>query len=142
MYRPRYFRVEELVPPEIYQARGDQAIELMDERVLVTLDLLREQFGSCVVNDWCFGGSYEQSGLRTPDAPEYSYTSQHSFGRAADCKFYNTSAHDARQYVIRNKHRFKLISFLEDDVDWFHFDVRNTRPILLWSAQTGQSKVV
>ncbi len=142
MYIPEHFQVQELVPPDTYDSRGDKSIELIDERVLLTLDTLRITFGTCVVNDWVFGGAYSESGLRNPDCAEYSPTSQHTFGRAMDCKFQDVAAHEARQYVIRNKHQFPHITFLEDDVSWFHFDVRNAERIVLWSPETGEAKVV
>lgn len=142
MYIPRHFEPYELVPPTIYQQRKDKCFELIDERVLITLDTLRDTFGSCTINDWYWGGSFEQSGLRTSDAPEFSPTSQHTFGRAMDCKFKDVSAQAVREAVIVNKPLFPYITFLEDDVSWFHFDVRNSERLVLWSPETNQSVVV
>lgn len=144
MYTPRFFDVQELVPPSIYEDRGPKAIELIDERVLITLDKLRETFGTCTVNDWSFtsDGLYTQSGLRTVESEEYSPTSQHTFGRAMDCKFKEVSAEEVRQRVIENQPLFPYITFIEDDVSWFHFDVRNCERITLWSPNTGQALIV
>ena len=142
MYIPRYFQPYELVPPDLYRQRGDKCLELIDERVLITLDTLRDTFGPCTINDWYWGGAFEQSGLRTPDAPEFSPTSQHTFGRAMDCKFKAVSAEQARQTVMANKPLFPYITFLENDVTWFHFDVRNGVRLVLWSPTTNRSRVV
>lgn len=142
MYTPKHFDVQELVPQSIYDLRGPQAIELIDERVLITLDKLREVFGVCTVNNWVFLGDFSQSGLRTSEAPEYSPTSQHTFGRAMDCKFRDNSAQEVRLRVTENKPMFPYITFIEDDVSWFHFDVRNCERITLWSPTTGLAKVV
>lgn len=142
MYLPKHFQAYELVPPAIYQNRGEKSFELIDERVLITLDTLRETFGPCTINDWYWGGSFEQSGLRTPDAPEYSPTSQHSFGRAMDCKFKEITAAEARARVIEHRLLFPYITFMENDVSWFHFDVRNGQRIVLWSPVTKQSEMV
>ena len=142
MYIPKFFKAYELVPPEIYELRKEKCFELIDVRVLITLDDLRRFFGPCIVNDWHWGGHFEQSGLRTIDAPEFSPTSQHTFGRAMDCKFEETSADKIRQFVIENRAFFPHITFLEDDVDWFHFDVRNTDQIVLWSPETNESVLV
>lgn len=60
MYQPVYFKVQELVPPSIYDQMGDRALILLDDRAVITLDSLREHLGKCIVNDWCFGGHYEQ----------------------------------------------------------------------------------
>ena len=141
-YIPKFFQAYELVPPDIYHLKKNKCFELIDVRVLVTLDGLREMFGPCTVNDWHWGGQLEQSGLRTTDAPEFSPTSQHTFGRAMDCKFKKASAAEVRQFVIKNRQSFPHITFLESDVDWFHFDVRNTKPIVLWSPVTKKSSVV
>lgn len=142
MYLPHYFQPYELVPPDIFASRKDKSFELIDERVLITLDTLRENFGPCTINDWHWGGRFGQSGLRTPDAPEYSTTSQHSFGRAMDCKFKEITAEEARNRVIENRLLFPYITFLENDVDWFHFDVRNGQRIVLWSPVTKKSQIV
>lgn len=142
MYRPRFFRVQELVPPSIYDAQGSKALRLIDDRVLMTLDQLRIQFGPCTVNDWCFGGRFEQSGLRTDECQEFSPTSQHTFGRAMDCKFRDSPSDEVREFVIHHRSAFPFIVFMETDISWFHFDVRNGERITLWSPKTGEVKVV
>lgn len=142
MYQPRFFKTQELVPPSIYKRMGERSLSLIDDRVLVTLDKLRRMLGPCTVNNWCFGGHYEQSGLRTSECKEFSPTSQHAFGRAMDCKFRDHTAEEVRQFVIRNKDTFPFITFIESDVNWFHFDVRNGEPLTLWSPKTGKSRVV
>ena len=141
MYIPKFFKAYELVPPEIYASRKNKSFELIDVRVLITLDDLRMFFGPCIINDWYWGGHFEQSGLRTVDAPEFSPTSQHTFGRAMDCKFKEASAETVRKFVIETR-LLSHITFLEDDVDWFHFDVRNTEQIVLWSPKTNRSVLV
>ncbi len=142
MYLPRHFQAYELVPPTIFASRKDKSFELIDERVLITLDTLRDTFGPCTVNDWHWDGGFEQSGLRTTDAPEYSPTSQHTFGRAMDCKFQEHPAAEIRDQVIQNRLLFPYITFMEDDVDWFHFDVRNGQRIVLWSPVTQKTQLV
>lgn len=142
MYKPRFFKVQELVPPSIYGEYGSIALRLIDDRVLMTLDQLRLTFGPCTVNDWCFGGRFEQSGLRTDECKEFSPTSQHTFGRAMDCKFSNHPSYEVREYVIKNKSTFPFIVFMETDISWFHFDVRNGERITLWSPKTRESRVV
>ncbi len=142
MYKPRFFKTQELVPPSIYKQRGERSLSLIDDRVLITLDQLRRVLGPCTVNDWCFGGRFEQSGLRTDECKAYSPTSQHTFGRAMDCKFRDHTAEEVRQFVINSKETFPFITFIETDVSWFHFDVRNGERLTLWSPDTGQSQIV
>ena len=43
MYRCEYFALYELVPEEVYLERGEKAWELLDKRLLITLDRLRER---------------------------------------------------------------------------------------------------
>ena len=142
MYLPRHFQAYELVPPKIFASRKDKSFELIDERVLITLDTLRVTFGPCTINDWYWGGEFEQSGLRTADAQQFSPTSQHTFGRAMDCKFKEHPAAEIRDQVIQNRLLFPYITFMEDDVDWFHFDVRNGQRIVLWSPVTQKTQLV
>ena len=51
MYKPEFFTAQELVPPAIYQRRGDKSLELLDDRLLATMDQLRHTFGPCTVNN-------------------------------------------------------------------------------------------
>ncbi|MCG7915920.1 MAG: hypothetical protein JAY71_18800 [Candidatus Thiodiazotropha weberae] len=142
MYIPKHFRPEELVPPAVFSERGDLCLTLIDERVLRTLDRLRDSFGIITINDWLWGGNFTESGLRVPDSDCYSCYSQHTFGRAMDCKMKYIDAESARQSIIKSKALFPFISFLETDIDWLHFDVRNCQRIQLWSPKTKQSTFV
>jgi hypothetical protein len=127
MYKCKHFSIHELVPPSVFRERQEKAWELLDERLLMTLDRLREKYGSITVNNYYWGKDREWSGLRTPDSPYYSPFSQHTFGRAADCLFANRSAEDVRQEVLANPSDpvFELIYSIELGVSWLHFDVRN-----------------
>jgi hypothetical protein len=127
MYKCEHFSIHELVPPHVFHKRGEKAWELLDERLLITLDSLRSRYGSMTVNNYYWGKDREWSGLRTSDSPYYSALSQHSFGRAADCLFTGKSAEEVRQDIRANPQDddFKLIGSLELGVSWLHFDVRN-----------------
>ena len=80
MYKCEHFAIHELVPPHVFEQRGEKAWELLDDRLLVTLDRLRERYGSMTVNNYYWGSDREWSGLRTNDSPYYSPYSQHTFG--------------------------------------------------------------
>ena len=127
MYKCEHFSVHELVPPDVFNKRGEKAWELLDERLLITLDKLRKRYGSMTINNYYWGKDREWSGLRTADSPYFSAYSQHSFGRAADCLFKGISAEDVRQDILANPNDkdFVLIGSLELGVSWLHFDVRN-----------------
>jgi len=127
MYRCDHFAIHELVPPQVFAARGEKAWELLDERLLITLDRLRTRFGPMTVNNYYWGHEREWSGLRTPDSPFYSPFSQHTFGRAADCLFSKKSAEEVRQEILAHPADpdFALIGSVELGTAWLHFDVRN-----------------
>lgn len=134
MYKCEHFSIEELVPPKVFQDRGQKAWQLLDDRMLMTLDRLREKYGSMTVNSWKWGGDREWSGLRTSDSPYYSPYSQHSFGRAADVIFKYVTAEEVRQAILADpeEHAFELINSFEEGVSWLHFDVRNCDRVLTY----------
>lgn len=123
--KARYFRIEELVTREIFKARGEKAWELIDERVVITIDKLREKFGPIIINTWHQGGVLDERGLRNFLHAEGTEYSQHKFGRACDCSFKAVTAEEVRQYVLKSYDEFPYITCVERDVSWFHFDVRN-----------------
>ena len=128
-YISKHFKIQELVPIAVYKARGEKAWELLDDRALRTLDELRSVFGKIVVNNWYWGGPRQWSGLRTEASPFGSQYSQHRFGRAFDCIFYETEVSFVRQFILDNPHSFREIRSVELETCWLHFDVRNCTPI-------------
>jgi hypothetical protein len=128
MIKAKYFKIHELVPPDIYQRFGERAWMFIDPRLVLLIDELRNEFGRAAVNNYYWGGSRVASGLRVPTSPHYSPTSQHSHGRAVDMVFSDISADDARKRVIQHPEKWLAIVpsiTLESDVSWFHVDVRN-----------------
>lgn len=125
MYKPEFFSIEELVPRAVYEARGERAWELLDDRMLITLDALRNAFGAITVNNWHKNGDRNWSGLRTADSPYGTEFSQHRFGRAADCLFHHEKVEIVREVILSEKNRFEYINSVELDTSWLHFDVRN-----------------
>jgi hypothetical protein len=128
IYRPRHFQIEELVPPSIFEARGERAIELLDLEALVTLDLLRDRYGTLTVNDWHWEGHFTESGLRHPDTETGAKFSQHKFGRAFDCKFRRTTPREVFDDILEHDELFPKLTVLENvehTPTWLHFDTRN-----------------
>jgi hypothetical protein len=146
MYRCKYFDIRELVPPQEYRVMGDSAWWLLDVRMLMTLDALRERYGMVIVNTWhspvlqkhC--GYRHQSGFRNRHhyasmADYLKSHSQHKYGRAADCMFVGDGAPTAAQVrkdILDNPDWFPLITAIEDGVSWLHFDVRNCEPVMVF----------
>lgn len=129
--KSKYFKIEELVPKEVFKARGDKAWELLDPSMISLLDKIKEQFpkGTMTVNNWLWGGDRNWSGLRTPDSPYYSKYSQHSFGRAFDAVFSAYSAKEVREYVLSNLDQFPELRGIEMGIEWLHCDVRNSEEL-------------
>ena len=136
IYKCQYFKIHELVPPHVYKERGEKAWELIDDRILKTIDMLRKDLGEATINNYEFGGDRQWSGLRTPDSPFYSPYSQHTFGRAVDILFKDVSAETVRKFILNNpdKYEFKSITAVELDTSWLHIDCRNTDRIKTFSA--------
>jgi len=70
--------------------------------------------------------------LRTSDSKYYSAYSQHSFGRAMDLIFKDTTAEQVRQDILATKSHpdFLFINSFEENTSWLHIDVRNVDRIL------------
>lgn len=139
-YKCTYFKIHELVDPEIYHSRGEKAWQLFDYRLLELIDNLREHYreeynASMTINDWKWGGNRQWSGLRTPSSKYYSSTSQHSYGRAVDFILKDVKTKKRidmsiiRQEIIDNPDEFLFdpITCIEnfDGMTWAHIDIRN-----------------
>ena len=120
-YRPKHFKIQELVPPEVYNSLGERSWLVLDPRIVVSIDQLREHFGPCTVNNWHSGGTLHYRGFRPSDCKVGAQFSQHRFGRAMDCSF-NASAPIVREYILANRDKFPFITRMEDDVSWVHID--------------------
>ena len=125
MIECQYFGIGELVPPSVYEDRGDKAWALIDPRLIEVLDSLRLQLDTpLTVNNWHRAVSRTQSGLRTAESEHYSQYSQHSFGRAADVIGY--PAEEIRQAIRSKEIVLPYPVWIELEVDWLHVDVRNS----------------
>lgn len=143
MYRPRFFETREFVPKHVYNVRGEKAIQLMDDRILLTADNLRARYGPAVINTWFFWNknspawigkdSRNWSGLRTKQSPYGGLFSQHRYGRALDMLFRDITAEEIRADILADPDLFPLINSLELDVSWLHVDCRNCDRIMTYS---------
>lgn len=129
-YRPNpdWFDVREFVPPNVFALRGERAWELLDPRILLTANQLRERFGPVKVNDWHRGGHFKYSGFRDPACLIGARLSQHRFGRALDMKFRDASPREVFRYILENRSEFPYITTIEDvehTPTWVHVDCRN-----------------
>ena len=130
-YKCDYFKIQELVDPDTYKARGQKAWELFSPELLIAIDGLRVMFGPAIINDWKFGGRFKWSGFRSPACRIGAKLSQHRFGRACDMKFKNVSAKEVRKH-IRSDPAYYIglgITCIENKVSWLHVSVQNCEPI-------------
>ena len=121
--------LDEYIPRQLYEqykGREGELIKLLDKRLIEADQKLRDLFGPVTINNWWLGGSRNWSGLRTPESPYYSPTSQHTHGRASDKIFSRHSAKEVQEY-IRNNYQELGITGLELNVTWVHSDVRESR---------------
>jgi len=133
MYQPKQFRLEEVLPQrffELNQKRGSQLWIIFDDRALITLDRLRERYNRRVtVNTWLWNevDPFNYRGYRPPDCEIGAGLSQHKFGRAFDLDVDGIPAHEVRADIRRDKKdlAFEFITAVEENITWFHFDVRN-----------------
>jgi hypothetical protein len=128
-YRPKYFALNELVPPDVIQARGEQAWQLMDERILRGADWLREKFGPCVINGKFGGKGFSESGLRSPFTTTGAKWSQHKFGRAVDLKFLKVNVKEVYDYILANQPEARAngitcVENINATPSWLHIDCR------------------
>ena len=128
-YRPKYFALNELVPPDVIQARGEQAWQLMDERILRGADWLREKFGPCVINGKFNGKGFSESGLRNPLTTTGARWSQHKFGRAVDMKFLKVNVKEVYDYILANQPEARAngitcVENINATPSWLHCDCR------------------
>lgn len=116
--------LDEYIPKELYSKYSSKIlIGLIDSRLIIADQLLRNKFGFVTINNWWDGGERQWSGLRLPESPDYSLTSQHSYGRSSDKLFKNATAEEVRLYII--SHYKELgITCIEKNVSWLHGDVR------------------
>jgi len=135
--KPRYFKLEELVPQSLYYAHQENPDRLwwcLDARVLWTADKIRMRYGKLLANTWLWGGSHQERGLRLLTTQTGAILSQHKFGRALDLVPLNVTAEEIRQDIFAHPKldEYKYIRAIEASVAWLHFDVRNwIGPILI-----------
>ena len=129
IYKPKYFKIEELVDPATFEKFGDKAFAFFRPQILIALDYIREKAGPLIVNNWQTGGPLRWRGLRTADYTE-SKTMPHRLGAAIDCHSSKLTAEDLRGLVISESvkhasstiHPIHGVRRMERGVNWLHID--------------------
>jgi len=126
-YIPKYFKIEEVMPPDLCNPSDPNQWFFFDDRILITADRLREHYGPLVCNTWFYGGEHGLRGYRSWPTKVGSQYSQHKFGRALDLIPIKVEAEEIRQDIIANPTRemYEYITAIETGVSWLHIDCRN-----------------
>jgi hypothetical protein len=132
--KSKHFQIQELVPKDIYEKRGDKSWELINPKLIEMIDLLKEDFpnGTITINNWSWGGDRNESGLRTDNCDNYSPTSQHSLGNAVDMIFSEYTADYIRMVVKTNPDRYPMVKGIETFISWVHLDCRNSEEVKIF----------
>jgi len=125
-YKPKYFKVKELVSPEHYDLLGEGALSLFHPHTLRMLDSLRQAYGkSITINNYAKG--YRESGLRHLTTKTGALRSAHKKAYAFDLKAYNMNS--LRAFLKERSQDF-FISRIENfdktkgkNQDWCHIEI-------------------
>lgn len=125
MHMSKYFKIYDLVSKNLYESYLEKNLwQVFDERAILTLDMLWEQYGKFVINDWKNGGEYQFRGLRLSE----DLFDQHRLGKAFICKFYNVPTFVVKQDTINYKYEcFRYITTIGSDIFSYYFDTRNNK---------------
>lgn len=118
--------LDEYIPKSLYLkyvGREHILAGLIDQSLVKADQMLRDEFGAVTINNWWDGGTRAWSGLRLPESPDYSLTSQHTYGRASDKLFEKYGAQQVRDFIAKNWKQLG-ITCIEANVSWVHSDVR------------------
>ena len=128
MYKCKHFKIEELVPEDVFEEYGEELCwQLFDEQALMMLDGIREYFGLPVtVNNWHKGGFFHNRGYRRPDTAIGAKGSMHKLGKAFDSDVKGLTAEEVRKKILSDKdcELLKYINRIEASVSWLHCDVK------------------
>lgn len=127
--RSKFFKIHELVPRDLFETIHEDVLwRMIPTEIIETIDKLKETFsnGSMTINNYFWDSDREWSGLRTKGSPYYSSGSQHTLFNAIDAVFSDYKAEDVRSYILSHQSRFLHITRLEDEVEWLHFDIKET----------------
>ena len=135
IYKPKYFELYELLPPEVYtydmmvseEARERAFAKFFDYKLLVTIDVVREIIGyPLICNTWFQDGNRKNCGFRTQQCEVGAAQSQHKLGKAVDLICHKMSAEEMRQKIEANKDKLPYQIRIERAVNWLHLDTKGS----------------
>jgi len=131
-----YFALEEIVREDVliqYGRNRDLLLSRFDPRLLETMIFIREELGPITINNYKWGGRFDERGLRDNDAPMVKrkgrpYLSAHTLGAAFDFDVEGMTAIEVREWIESNQERLPYKVRLERKlngkyISWVHLDV-------------------
>lgn len=138
MYKCKYFKINELVHPDLLKQFGEAKCWMFfDERLLRFIDWLREQYGSIVINS----ATLKNCGARPIGTSVGAGFSAHKLWRAFDCHIVNIEKKaknkkekanlykEVRQRILKEKDWsficFETTTENKEAIWWLHVDTYN-----------------
>lgn len=122
-----YFKISELVCPDVYNKFGEGAWRFLDDRLLEALLIIRRDIlqAPMTINN---GHTFTQRGLRCNRCElvrkkNHPYLSAHVLGKGVDFDAKGFTAEQARKKIKENIDLFPFPIRLEEGCNWVHFDV-------------------
>lgn len=126
------FYLHEFVPIHIYNRYGDKSQWFIRPEIIKLAEFYRNWFDAPVtVNNWFWGGRFQERGYRDPYTKTGSKYSQHKLGAAFDCHIKGLSADKVREEIMIYEKEFMQagLTTLEHAAyapTWVHSDIRFT----------------
>lgn len=98
----KHFKTYEFLPKRIYELyNDDRGLRHINPKIPLIMDYLREELGARItINDWYWGGDFQQRGRRTIESDVYKELSDHSDGNAVDFHVEGKTANEVRERIL------------------------------------------
>lgn len=120
--------IEELVPKKIFLQKGKDCLLLIDPRLPIVLERIRELCGNkeMTINNWLWNGKYQYRGYRSADCPIGAKYSMHKYGKAADFDIKGMTAEQVRRIIVTNEQELMALGLtrMEAGTSWVHIDLK------------------
>ena len=130
----QYFEVYELVDKIVFDVHGHNSWKFFSTDLLHCLLIIRKELGKPItINNWYWGGSLSQRGLRHNLSnmvlkKTRLYLSAHMMGKAIDFDVRGMTAGEVRKWINDNPDKFPCKIRLEnrmkgEPISWVHLDI-------------------
>lgn len=133
-----YFSIKELVSREVFNKFGHKSWMFFDTDLLHTILIIRKELDKPItINNWDYGGSFTQRGLRentgyyayNKTVNKKMYLSAHTMGKALDFDVKDMEAEEVRKWILNNRNILPCKIRLEHKyestqkpITWVHLD--------------------